>query len=193
MTIEELYNILLCDRPSSILIDREKELFCLIPELEKCKGFQQNSDWHIYDVYEHILHVVDNTPSNLIIRLAALFHDIGKPYSYKEDDLGVGHFYGHWETSQRLFLEFANKYNIDKNICNRVSELIYYHDINISSIDDDKLKEVLNNFDNEGIIQLFELKRADLLAQNEKYRYKLDEYDIQKKKILKFRDTYFNE
>ena len=106
MTIEELYIILLRNNPSSILKSREKELFNLVPELEKCKAFEQNSDWHIYDVYEHILHVIDNVSPNLILRLAALFHDIGKPFSYIEDKSGVGHFYGHWEVSQRLFIEF---------------------------------------------------------------------------------------
>ncbi len=187
MALEELYKILLSDNPSSILKSREKELFYLIPKLEKCKGFEQNNDWHIYDVYEHILHVVDNVNPNLVIRLAALFHDIGKPSSYKEDENGIGHFYGHWEESQKIFIEFANKYNIDGNICNRVSQLIYYHDINLSKLNSTELRKIMDIFDNEGIMQLFELKRADLLAQNEKYKYILTEYDVQKEKILKFK------
>ena len=187
MTLEELYKILLSDNPSSILKSREKELFYLIPELEKCKGFEQNNDWHIYDVYEHILHVVDNVNPNLVIRLAALFHDIGKPFSYKEDENGTGHFYGHWEEAQKIFIEFANKYNIDGNICNRVSQLIYYHDINLSKLNSTELRKIMDIFGNEGIIQLFELKRADLFAQNEKYKYILTEYDVQQEKILKLK------
>ena len=187
MPLEELYKVLLSDTPSSILKSREKELFYLIPELEKCNGFEQNNDWHIYDVYEHILHVVDNVNPNLVMRLAALFHDIGKPSSYKEDENGTGHFYGHWEESQKIFIEFANKYNIDENICNRVSQLIYYHDINLAKLNSTELKKIMDMFGNEGIIQLFELKRADLLAQNEKYKYILTEYDVQKENILKLK------
>ena len=187
MNLEELYNILLSDKPSSVLKNMEKELFSLIPELEKCKGFQQNNDWHIYDVYEHILHVVDNVSLNIIMRLAALFHDIGKPFSYTEDEKGIGHFYGHWEASHRIFNEFASKYNIDAIIRNRVSDLIFYHDINFSKLDDDSLKKIIDKFGTEGIIQLFELKQADLLAQNKKYNYILDEYKIQKKKIISFK------
>lgn len=183
--IEELYNLLLSEEPSDTIKKHEKEVFYLIPELEKCKGFEQNNDWHIYDVYEHILHVIDNTPSNLVLRLAALFHDIGKPFSYTEDQNGIGHFYGHWEVSQRIFDEFANNHNIDENLRNRVSVLIYYHDINLSKIDAVKLKELINKFGNEGLMQLFELKRADLLAQNKKYNYILDEYESQKKQLIK--------
>ena len=185
MTLNELYDILLIDKPSVNLKKRENELFSLIPELEKCKEFNQNSEWHVYDVYEHILHVVDNVSSNFVLRLAALFHDVGKPYSYTEDENGFGHFYGHWEVSQKIFDEFSNKYNIDINICDKVSNLIYYHDINISKLDDIQLNEILNVFDKEGIIQLFELKKADLLAQNKKFNYILEEYDNQKKKLLK--------
>ena len=59
MNIEELYEILVSDRPSKKLRYNEEELFELIPELAACKGFDQNSKWHPYDVYEHILHVVD--------------------------------------------------------------------------------------------------------------------------------------
>ena len=186
MSLEELYDILLSDNPSSILRDREEELFCLIPGLKACKGFNQNNEWHIYDVYEHILHVVENVSPNLILRLAALFHDIGKPLSYTEDKKGVGHFYGHWETSQRLFHDFATRHSIPEDVRSRVSHLIYYHDINLSKLDSRGLSEIVSLFGEEGILQLFELKRADLLAQNAKYNYLLGEYDIQKKKLLRF-------
>ena len=57
MSIEELYNILLNEKPSEKLKNKEQELFKLIPEMEKCKNFNQNNEWHIYDVYEHILQV----------------------------------------------------------------------------------------------------------------------------------------
>ena len=93
MDIEKLYNILLSDKPSDNILASEKEIFLLIPELENCKGFNQNNEWHIYDVYEHILHVIDNVPSNLNLRLAALFHDIGKPTSFTKDEEGSGHLW----------------------------------------------------------------------------------------------------
>ena len=182
--IEKLYNILLSEEPSYDIKKHETEVFDLIPELENCKGFNQNNDWHIYDVYEHILHVVDDVSPNLIMRLAALFHDIGKPLSYTEDENGTGHFYGHWEASKRIFDLFAINYNIDNDVANRISNLIYYHDINVSKLEYSKLKEILEELNYEGIDQLFELKKADLLAQNKKYHYILNEYPKQKEKVL---------
>ncbi len=193
MTVEELFIILVTEKPSEQLKNYENEVFDLIPELKNCKGFNQNNEWHIYDVYDHILHVVDYVSSNLIMRLAALFHDIGKPLSYKEDENGIGHFYGHWEVSQKIFDMFAIKYNIDSDVATRISNLIFYHDINVSKLDYNKLKEMLEKLSYEGIEQLFELKRADLLAQNRKYRYILNEYDDQKKKLIKEKNGNIHE
>ena len=104
-----LFEILTLPKPSIFIREFEEEIFDLIPELEKSKGFKQNNDWHIYDVYNHTLNVVDNVPSDLNLRLAALFHDIGKPDTYTEDENGVGHFYGHWDKSKEKFLKFAKR------------------------------------------------------------------------------------
>lgn len=48
-----------------------------IPELARLKGLVQNR-YHTKDAWEHTLQVVSNTPPILFIRLAGLFHDIGK-------------------------------------------------------------------------------------------------------------------
>ena len=184
MTLEELYELLLVKKPSTYLKNDEKELFDLIPEIKICKGFDQKNEWHIYDVYEHILHVVDSVPPTLVMRLTALFHDIGKPLTYTEDENGVGHFYGHWEESQKIFDAFAKKCGIDEEISKRVSDLIYYHDINVSRLGKSELEEMTQRLGKDGIAQLFDLKKADLLAQNEKYHYLLEEQQRQKEKVL---------
>ncbi len=79
MNLDQLHGMLLMDKPSEEILKNEAELFEFIPELKACKGFEQNNEWHVYDVYGHILHVLDNVPSNLILKMTALFHDIGKP------------------------------------------------------------------------------------------------------------------
>ena len=184
MSIEKLFEILLSTNPSEKILNNEEELFILIPELRSCKGFNQNNEWHIYDVYKHILYVVDSVSPNIFLRLSALFHDIGKPFSYKEDEFKNGHFYGHWEISQRIFDSFSKKHNIDNNISSLVSKLIYYHDININKLDDNAIKTIYNLLGFNGINMLYQLKEADLLAQNKKYHYILKEYNNQKRMIL---------
>jgi len=48
-----------------------------VPELARLKGIVQNQ-YHSLDVWEHTMAVFRNTPQDLFIRLAALFHDVGK-------------------------------------------------------------------------------------------------------------------
>ena len=48
-----------------------------IPELARLKGLVQNR-YHTKDAWEHTRHVVRNTPNRVLLRLAALFHDMGK-------------------------------------------------------------------------------------------------------------------
>lgn len=178
-----LLNILLQDKPSEFIRNND-EIFKIIPELSICKNFNQNNIWHIYDVFEHILHVVDGVPNNLTLRLAALFHDIGKPYVYKEDENKIGHFFGHWDKSNEIFLEFAEKYKLEENTKKLISNLILYHDLNIGKLNDIELNKLINIFGKDGIIMLFELKRSDLLAQNNEFHYLLNDYEKQKIKIL---------
>jgi hypothetical protein len=69
-----------------VLEDIEKALSLLdqlgffqryIPELARLKGLIQNR-YHTKDAWEHTCYVVRNTPAQILLRLAALFHDVGK-------------------------------------------------------------------------------------------------------------------
>ena len=182
MNTEKLYEILKDDKPSILIKDNEDYIFSLIPELKLCKGFNQNNPWHIYDVYEHILHVVDETPKDLSLRLVALFHDIGKPRTYTEDENGIGHFKGHWSVSKDIFLDFCKRNSINDIPIDKIAQLIEYHDIRIKEVDDSVIK-FFKNSDKEFIDDLFAIKRADLLGQNPEYHYLLSTYEEQKEII----------
>ena len=112
MIYNNLIKILLSKQVYDKLKKYESQIFELIPELKQCKGFNQNNKWHIYDVYEHILHVTAKTEENVCLRLASLFHDIGKPKTYTEDEFGIGHFYNHWNESVKIFKKYQDKFNL---------------------------------------------------------------------------------
>ena len=184
-----LNEILMLGKPSIFIGIYEEEIFDLIPELEYSKGFDQKNKWHIYDVYSHIMHVVDNVDFDYELRLAALFHDIGKPYVYSEDESGVGHFYGHWDKSKEIFLDFAKRNRLEDKVINRVSKLIEYHDINIDTFNEEELYKFISLFSREELIKLFKLKRADLMAQNNEYHYLLENYAKQANLVLNLKDN----
>lgn len=193
MNIDNLFTIILSDNPGDKMLENEDLIFGMIPELKNCKGFNQNNPWHTYDVYEHILHVVSGVPNSLILRLAALFHDIGKPNVYFEDENGIGHFTGHWNKSQKIFEDFAMKYQLEDKLQENVSLLILYHDKNLEDLDDEENLFIIKQFDINGIEDLFQFKKADLLAQSDKYRYLLNEYNNQKNKILLMKQSSAND
>ena len=72
-----------------------------IPELIPSVGFEQNK-FHIHDVFEHTLWVLERTPPNLVLRWSAIFHDIGKPHTLSVDPDGSRHFYSHETVSEDL-------------------------------------------------------------------------------------------
>jgi poly(A) polymerase len=76
---EELVRILTLNDPEAgiNLLDEIGYWEAYLPEVARLKGLVQNK-YHSKDAYEHTLHVVCNTPPRLILRLAGLFHDLGK-------------------------------------------------------------------------------------------------------------------
>ena len=180
----KLFEIILSENPIETIKQNENFMFDLIPELSTCKNFDQHNKWHVYDVYEHILHVIDNVPNDRVLRLTALFHDLGKPKTFTMDENGVGHFRGHWVESQKIFDEFALKYNLDKKESKLISNLIFYHDANPLNFSEEDFITFIKSFTRDEIEMLYVIKRADLLAQNSEFHYLLNEYDNQKLKVL---------
>lgn len=189
--IDKLIQILHSDNVYNVLKLNEQELFELIPELKDCKGFDQKNEWHIYDVYEHILHVISEVDKNISLRIAALFHDIGKPFTYTEDINGVGHFYNHWNKSIEIFKKYQDKFNITNEDKNLITKLIFYHDINIGKMSNNEKIIMINNIGINNIELLFSLKKADLLAQSPKYHNLLTDIKEQEENIIKIKELKY--
>ena len=79
---DEIIKILLSDAPSkAFFIMRDTEILqYILPELKEGIGIKQRK-LHKFDVFVHSLYSADFAEKDLIIRLTALLHDIGKPAS----------------------------------------------------------------------------------------------------------------
>jgi len=80
---DEFVKIIMSENPSRgiVMLQKFGLLKNIIPELEEGIGCEQLGE-HIYDVWDHLLHALAHAADKnwpLEIRLAALFHDIGKP------------------------------------------------------------------------------------------------------------------
>ena len=192
----ELIQILISDKPSHYIRENISIFFEILPELKPMYQFEQKNPWHIHDVLEHTLAVLDNTEKNIFLRFAALFHDIGKPAKFFTDDKGIGHFYGHPDKSEEIFLSIATRLKMDNKTKNLVAKLIKQHDMTMSK-KPDKIYEFIkaNGFDYT--LLLFKLKRADNLGQNpEKATPVLQELDVieelYKEHMLRFENLQLN-
>lgn len=186
---DELKKIIVSDNVEYYLNNYKEIFFEIIPELKKCDGFNQYNDYHIYDVYEHIVNVVKNSKNNIYLRLAALFHDIGKPDKFVLDENGVGHFLNHAIVSNEIFESFADKYKLDNKTKNIVSDLILYHEDDLSD-KNNKIYNFYKKYDSSKIELLFDLKRADVLSQNPKYLDRIDTLNKLELKYISIRDKY---
>ena len=89
---DELRKMLISPRPSKAieLLDEGELLQVILPEISACKGVKQGG-YHTHDVYGHTLLALQDTEPDLLLRLAALFHDVGKPLTATPDGAFIGH------------------------------------------------------------------------------------------------------
>ena len=168
-----IIDILKQNNSSDLIRWNKDEVFRVIPDLKKCDGFDQKNDYHIYDVLEHILVVLDNVGDSYLLKIAALFHDIGKPNCFTLDDNGVGHFYGHWDESVIIFDKYKDIFRLSDGDYKYVRDLIQYHDLRPVTENMPKFKELFGDKVNELLI----LKKADIMAQNPIYNGSIKEID----------------
>lgn len=180
---EELDNILLSDNPSRgiSLLYHLGLMKYVLPELMPIAIFNQFNPYHDKDVLNHTLEVLENTPKNLAIRLAALLHDSGKPSTFTVDEKGIGHFYDHEKISAQISKLALSRLKYDNKTVNTVNKLISFHMVSLETKNELKLKKLINNLGKENISALIDLKTADFIAKPDSGSSKLYE-------VAEFRD-----
>lgn len=182
----DLFPLLCGDNVLEILLDYPDVFSSLLPELALCVGFSQNNPYHRYTVYDHMAHAVAASPEDLMVRLALLFHDIGKPLCYTEDERG-GHFYGHAKISAELAQQAMERLTLSTQLKTGILELVRYHDAVIEPTPK-TARRWLNKLGADAFFRLLEVNRADTLAQVEHIRKgrleRLQELEIVAKKLL---------
>lgn len=162
---DELNKLLLkADRPSIgfWLMQKSGLLLHILPELQACVGVDQPGGWHKYDVFEHTLLTIDNCPKNLVIRLAALSHDINKPQTRVLVGDGAT-FYGHEIVGARTAEKIMSRLRYSNEIMNAVHLLVEKH-MFTTGVTDKGLRRLIKKAEGR-IFDLLELRKADIIAQ----------------------------
>ncbi len=125
---DELVKILLCPSVSNAFraVHQLGLLSEILPEFSSTVGFEQN-EYHRFDLFEHTLAVIENCPVDKHLRLAALFHDLGKVPTLTIGDDGRRHFYRHEVNSAEMTEEIMTRFKFSNDEISKVSLLVRHH------------------------------------------------------------------
>lgn len=161
----ELKKLLLGDNAEKVLLDYRDVIAVIIPELVPCFDYPQNTKWHIYDVYTHIVKSVALCPKKDYIRLTMLFHDIGKPYTKTVDSKGSDHFKGHPLKSAEIASQILKRFKASNDLYRKVIKLIEVHDFYIKP-NKPNIKHWLCELGSDLTLDYIDVKIADLGSHN---------------------------
>jgi len=140
------------------LLHKSKVLEKIIPELTLGENMQQRKDFHNYDVLEHTFRAVLYAEPE--IRLAALFHDIGKPWCF----INNGSFYEHETKGKEIAGEVLKRLKASKKEIEQVENLTLLHMYDLNSLTkENKIKFfIIKNY--KYYFDLLKIKQADFSA-----------------------------
>lgn len=187
---DEFEKIMASPKPSVglQLLEESGLLDIFIPEFKICRGCIQSDyrAFHKFDVLDHLFYACDGAPADkLNVRLAALFHDIGKPAAKKilyetvldgekndgsKKEIETITFYNHEafgeKITQKLMtrLKFSN--DMISNVCHLVKEHMFHYESNWSEA---AVRRFIIRVKPECIEDLYDLRLADMYGMyNEK-------------------------
>lgn len=140
----------------------------IIPEWDEMH-MPQNNKYHIYYADIHSINVLlDVADSNdIVLKLAAFLHDIGKPKCKVKGNDGYYHYYNHEEIGAKMSENILKRLGFNNNIIENVVELIRYHDQPVMA-SERNVKRWLSKMSEGKFRRLLRLKIADAKAHDPK-------------------------
>ena len=167
----------------------------IIPELEEGVGVEQGGE-HIYNVWEHLLQALQHAANKnwpLEIRLAALFHDIGKPRSRRDTPtqppptVGRGvrrgykkyTFYGHEVIGAKMTKRIMERLKFPKKEIELVERLVrnhmFFSDTELITLS--AVRRIITKVGVENIWLLMNIRECDRVGMKKKEApYRLRKY-----------------
>lgn len=166
----ELVKLVTSPHPDYLRIAYETGITAqVLPEFDLCMETRQNNPHHCYTVGEHILHAMTEISPNKVLRLAMLFHDIGKPQTLTIDAEGITHNKGHAELGSEMTRQILRRLKFDNDTIHKVSKLVLYHDQEVG-LTPVGVRRALNRMGEDIFVMLFAVQYADLRAQSDYQR-----------------------
>ena len=159
----------------------------IIPELQEGFKVGQNKH-HVYEVYEHSilsLKCAADKKFNMYVRIASLFHDIGKPRA-KRGEGPDSTFYGHETIGAKITGEILNRLRFSKKDIEKIVKLVRYHLFyyNVDEVSESSVRRLVKNVGQENMEELLQVRICDRIGSGvpkaEPYKLRHLKYVIDK-------------
>jgi len=166
---EELRRLLVAETPSRgiRLLEHTGLLGVLLPELLLGRGVEQGG-FHTYDVYGHNLAAMDLVPARVVVRWAALLHDVGKPATRRVEGEKVT-FLGHQDRGAEMAQGILHRLRFPNEEVDRVTSLVRLHmrpiQYHPERWQDGAVKRLIRDA-GTALPELLDLARADMRASS---------------------------
>jgi putative nucleotidyltransferase with HDIG domain len=151
-----------------MLFDEIGILDIIFPELLKGKGVSQERPGrhHTTDVFTHNVLSLKECPStNPLVRLAALLHDVGKPYVASKDSEGFVIFYNHEVVGAKIAKEIAERLRLSNKQKEKIYTLIRWHMFTVDEhITDSAVRRFIRRVGIENVKDMIDLRIGDRLG-----------------------------
>jgi len=137
----------------------------IMPEFDDMMATAQNTPYHMYNVGEHTIKVMDNVRADRVLRLAALLHDIGKPKMKTTDEKGIDHFKRHSEAGEIIARDILQRLKLDNDTMHKVLRLIRWHDYRPQA-DEKSVRRAVNKIGDDIFLDFIDLQYADTMGKS---------------------------
>jgi tRNA nucleotidyltransferase (CCA-adding enzyme) len=177
----ELSKLLLAPHPAKALrLARDTGVLVhLLPEFTAAIDFDQESRYHSLTVDEHTFQVVQaaaDAGRSLAVRLAALFHDVGKPHvAWRGTDDRL-HYYAktgysaksHEQVSAELADVALSRLRYPTELRRRVVRIVRSHMLDVGRSDALRARKLLARYGDALLRELLDHKEADIRGKGER-------------------------
>ena len=142
-----------------------------LPELLSCRGVEQKG-FHNFDVLDHLYYSCDGTDKDKPeVRLAALFHDIGKPSVRALGKDGVYTLYQHEAASAKMAQKILDRLHFSRQtttyVCHLIAQHMFFYEPNWTDAAVRRFLVRIKYSEYEHVLEdLFDLRRGDLFGMN---------------------------
>ncbi len=161
--MDELRKLLVLSESPSVglrVLEETGVLAVLFPEVFEGRGVEQN-EWHAFDVLDHNYATLDASPAgDLVLRLAALLHDVGKPRT-KDGP----HFYRHEQIGGDLARSLLQRARFSGEVIDEVEALVRNHMyVADPGLSEPALRRFIRRVGADRLERQFALRHADIVG-----------------------------